>query len=276
MRNGTYMAFRKLHENVGTFDAVMAEETKRYAKEMEISDEEANEVLRAKMCGRWSDGVPLSKISTYDEWRAFGKEKGFYDKDPLVAAKAQNDYMKSTDAADFRYADDMSGYKCPVGAHMRRVNTRDYLDPMNKAGIDPDTGEQFANEKATSALNKRRRIMRRGLPYGPPNLDSKDNDTEQGVAMMLLGASLFRQFEFVQQQWIQYGLDFHQGNNTCPLLGDHTHHKRHTIASDPKTGKPPYIMSKLDNFVECRGGDYFFIPSMTALRLLAMGIIDPT
>ncbi len=62
MRNGTYMAFRKLHENVATFEKVLAEETKRYAKEMDISEEEANETLRAKMCGRWSDGIPLSKI----------------------------------------------------------------------------------------------------------------------------------------------------------------------------------------------------------------------
>jgi len=276
MRNGTYMAFRKLHENVATFARILTEEAKRYAKVMDVPEDEAEETLRAKMTGRWSDGVPLSKIPCYDEWRQFGKDKGFYNKNPLVAAQKQGEYLKSRHAADFRYADDMSGYKCPVGAHMRRMNTRDYLDPLNKVGTDPDTGAQYANPDATSALNKRRRIMRRGLPYGPPDFEHKDNDTEQGVAMMLLGTSLFRQFEFVQQQWIQYGLDFHQGNNTCPLLGDHTHHKRHTIASDPASGKPPYVMSKLDHFVECRGGDYFFVPSLTALRMLAMGIIDPT
>ena len=159
---------------------------------------------------------------------------------------------------------------------MRRVNTRDYLDPLNNPGLDPKTGREAANPNATSALNKRRRILRRGLPYGPSNLEHKDDDTEQGVIMMIMGANLFRQFEFVQQQWIQYGLDFHQGNNTCPMLGDHSHHKRHTIESDPESGKPPYVMSTLKTFVECRGGDYFFAPSMTGLRMLAMGIIDPT
>ena len=91
-----------------------------------------------------------------------------------------------------------------------------------------------------------------------------------------MGASLSRQFEFVQQQWIQYGLDFNQGNNTCPMLGDHDTHKRFTITEDPKTGKPPYVMSKLKTFVEFRGGDYFFVPSMTALRMIATGIVDPT
>ena len=36
------------------------------------------------------------------------------------------------------------------------------------------------------------------------------------------------------------------------------------------------MMTKLKTFVECRGGDYFFVPSMIALRMIAMGIVDPT
>ncbi|MEL6426811.1 MAG: peroxidase, partial [Pseudomonadota bacterium] len=75
---------------------------------------------------------------------------------------------------------------------------------------------------------------------------------------------------------IQNGLDFNLVNNTCPLLGDHTHHTRHSIPSDPKSGRPPYVMDKLKTFVETRGGDYFFIPSLTALRMIGMGVVDPT
>ena len=278
MQNGTFFAFRKLHENVGSFDAVVAEEAEQYAKVMNVPIEEAKETLRAKMCGRWSDGVPLSKVPTYDEWVAFGEKMGFRGAgvDPIEGYKKNLAYIASPLARDFRYGDDMTGFKCPGGAHMRRMNTRDYLDPLNKGGIDEATGKPFENPEATSALNKRRRILRRGLPYGPHSFEHKDDDTEQGVIMIIMGASLFRQFEFVQQQWIQYGLDFHQGNDTCPLLGNHDHHKRHTIPSDPKSNKPPYVMSKLKTFVECRGGDYFFVPSMTALRMMAMGIVDPT
>ncbi|MEM6889302.1 MAG: peroxidase [Pseudomonadota bacterium] len=274
-QNGTFMAYRKLHEFVDRFDAVVDEEAERYAKVLEVPFEEARETLRAKMCGRWSDGVPLATVPTFKRWQAFRTEKGFNDKDPVKALENLAKYLRSPEASDFRYADDMPGFSTPNGAHIRRMNTRDYLDPLNTPGVD-SSGDPHPNETATHALNKRRRILRRGLPYGPLEPSDKIDTPEQGVAMMVIGASLFRQFEFVQQQWVQYGLDFHQGNNTCPMLGDHRHHKRFTIPSDPRSGKPPYIMSKLQTFVECRGGEYFFIPSMTCLRLIAMGVVDPT
>ena len=274
-QNGTFMAYRKLHENVGSFEAVLREEAGRYASVMDIPENEALDTLRAKVCGRWSDGVPLAVFPTYEGWKALRAEKGFDDPDPVKALENQAAYLHSPEASDFRYADDMPGFKVPGGAHIRRMNTRDYLDPLNKGGVD-ENGDPLPNENATHALNKRRRILRRGLPYGASDPAKNSDITEQGVAMMLIGASLFRQFEFVQQQWVQYGLDFHQGNNTCPMLGEHRVHTRHTISADPRSGKPPYIMSKLKTFVECRGGEYFFIPSMTALRMIAMGIVDPT
>ncbi len=274
-QNGTFMAYRKLHENVTSFADVVNDEAKRFAAVMDVSDDEARETLLGKMCGRWSDGVPLAVVPTFDAWQAFRAEKGFDDPDPIRALKNRTNYLRSPEASDFRYANDMPGFKVPGGAHIRRMNTRDYLDPLNTPGVDSD-GNPYPNHKASHALNKRRRVLRRGLPYGGSDPARNSDETEQGVAMMIIGTSLFRQFEFVQQQWVQYGLDFHQGNNTCPMLGDHRHHTRFTITSDPKSGKPPYIMSKLKTFVECRGGEYFFVPSMTALRLIAMGIVDPT
>ena len=281
MQNGTFMAYRKLHENVASFREVVDAEAAQYAETMGVDLPQAKETLLAKMCGRWSDGVPLAAVPGYDEWIALGTKLGWRDdtgamlKTP-IAWKKNVAYIRSPAASDFRYADDMAGFKCPGGAHVRRMNTRDYLDPLNRFGIDPETGKQFENPKATHALNKRRRVLRRGLPYGPPNFEPRDDASEQGVIMMVMGVDLFRQFEFVQQQWIQYGLDFHQGNNTCPMLGRHDHHTRHMIPSDPESGKPPYMMTRLKTFVECRGGDYFFVPSMIALRMIAMGIVDPT
>jgi hypothetical protein len=40
--------------------------------------------------------------------------------------------------------------------------------------------------------------------------------------------------------------------------------------------KPPYFCSKMPTLVETGGGDYFFVPSMTCLRMIGLGIIDPT
>ena len=274
--NGSFMVYRKLHEHVDRFRDVLAAEGASYARAMGVGQAEAEATLRAKMCGRWPDGVPLATHPTFAAWQAFRAESGFDDPDPITAATRHEAYVRSAASSDFRYADDMEGLRCPGGAHIRRMNTRDYLDPANRTGTDPATGAPHANAAATSALNRRRRVLRRGLPYGPPDGRAPGTDTEQGVALMVIGASPFRQFEFVQQQWVQYGLDFHQGNNTCPLLGDHGRHARFTIPSDPATGKPPYVMSKLRTFVECRGGDYFFVPSLTALGLIAMGVVDPT
>ncbi|MDW4498775.1 peroxidase [Sulfitobacter sp. D35] len=275
MRNGSFMAYRKLHEKVGSFSEVIRTEGERFARVRGVSQGEAEATLCAKLCGRWVDGIPLAVAPDFESWTKLRGELGFDVEDPLQAFKNQIDYLKSPASSDFRYADDMPGYKTPSGAHLRRVNTRDYLDPLNTHGVDAD-GIPHRNEKATTQLNKRRRILRRGLPYGPPHGVEKTDDTEQGVAMMVVAASLFRQFEFVQQQWIQYGLDFNQGNDTCPMLGNHEVHKRFTIQSDPKSGKAPYVMSGLKTFVECRGGDYFFLPSLSALRQLAMGVVDPT
>ena len=48
------------------------------------------------------------------------------------------------------------------------------------------------------------------------------------------------------------------------------------IQVEPDSDEAPYILSNIPRLVETRGGDYFFIPSMTALRMIAKGIVDPT
>ena len=166
---------------------------------------------------------------------------------------------------DFRYNDDPQGLKCPLTSHMRRINTRDMLAPRPTDG---------------SVLNNRRRILRRGLPYGDSSPGVSDA-AEHGIIMLVVCASLFRQYEFVQQQWLNYGLDSNAGNDTCPLVGNHEPgtdgpKAKFVIASDPKTGRPPFIVEGIPQFVETRGGEYFFVPSMTALRMIGMGTVDPT
>lgn len=254
-RNGTFFAYRKLHEDVAGFRAWIASTARGLAVAWNIADPDAaRETLMAKIAGRWSDGVPLMAAPTFAAWEAFNRDYP----DPGDGSVNVGRYRR---LVSFGYREDPQGIKCPVGAHTRRMSTRDMLDPH---ASDPDP-----RHRAGSALNNRRRILRRGLPYGGP-------DGEQGIVMLALCASLARQFEFVQQQWLNYGLDFGLGNDTCPLVGVHAPDARFVIAADPASGNPPFIASAIPQFVTVRGGDYFFMPSMSALRMIGMGVIDPT
>ena len=98
---------------------------------------------------------------------------------------------------------------------------------------------------------------------------------------MMICANIRRQFEFVQQQWMNYGNDFKLGNDKDPITGNQCHDEkgsdgRMIIMSEPGAGKRPLLCGGIPRFVETRGGEYFFIPSLTALRMIGEGIIDPT
>jgi deferrochelatase/peroxidase EfeB len=262
-RNGTFYAYRKLHQNVAAWRRYLAAQAEPFAAVMDIPRDQAVPTLMAKFAGRWPDGVPLMAAPTYDEWQVVVRRR----------AEAERADDKATIAAmeralvEFTFRDDPAGVKCPFSSHLRRANTRDMLDPL--------FGATDRKRWGGSILNNRRRILRRGLPYGQAP-DGDDDSGEHGIVMLACCASLFRQFEFVQQQWMQYGLDFGSGNDTCPIVGTHGKDAKYVIATDPASGKPPFICGSLPHFVETRGGDYFFVPSMTALRMIASGTVDPT
>jgi Dyp-type peroxidase family len=228
-RNGTFMVYRKLHQNVATFRTYLDEHGARYPG--------GKEKLAAKFVGRWRDGTPLSVSPDRP--------------DPAIVADNQRN-------TNFTYGNDAAGIKCPMGAHIRRANPRDAFG-------------------FNGGLINRRRIMRRGLPYGefvPEGQPVSDAD-DRGIIFMALNASIFRQFEFVHQQWIEYGNDSHQGNDKDFLLGNHTGRDRFVIQGDSHPQNPPFVCGGLPNFVELRGGDYFFVPSLTAIAMMATGNVDP-
>jgi Dyp-type peroxidase family len=228
--NGTFMVYRKLHQNVATFRKYLEEKGRLYPG--------GKEKLAAKFVGRWQDGTPLELSPDRQD-------------QSIVADKNKN--------TNFTYGADLDGTRCPIGAHIRRTNPRDAFGFNGK-------------------LIDRRRISRRGMVYGPyvpPDQSANDTD-EHGVVFMALNASLFRQFEFVQQQWIEYGNDARQGNDKDVLLGNHEDAGKFMIqGTADDTKDPPFLCGGLPNFVELRGGDYFFMPSITALRLIAANAVDP-
>lgn len=227
--NGSFMVYRKLHQNIATFRRYLEDKAALYAG--------GKEKLAAKLIGRWRDGTPIELSPNVPDTE-------------IVKDKQRN--------VNFTFGGDLDGARCPVGAHVRRTNPRDAFGFNGR-------------------LINRRRITRRGLPYGPyvPEDQPARDDGEHGIIFMALNASLFRQFEFVQQQWVEYGNDARLGNDKDMLMGNHGGDDRYTIQGTEDPENPPFVCGGLPNFVELRGGEYFFLPSMTALRMIVAGTVDP-
>ncbi|MBA3666617.1 MAG: Dyp-type peroxidase [Sphingomonas sp.] len=254
-RNGTFMAYRKLQQNVVAFRKWIDETAPRYGAVSGIVDPiAARATLMAKIAGRWPDGAPISLFPDYATWVA--------TEDSATATVEERRRL-----SNFAYFDDPDGVKCPLTSHVRRANPRDTNGPAPSDGRTPS--------KSGTVLTDRRRILRRGLPYGVCPADATV-EGEHGIVILILCASLQRQFEFMQQQWVNYGADARAGNDTDPLIGLHGDKAKFVIPGDPSEGRLPFIADALPQFVETRGGAYFFVPSMTALQMLGLGIIDPT
>jgi Dyp-type peroxidase family len=151
---------------------------------------------------------------------------------------------------EFRFFDDdRLGRGCPLGSHVRRGNPRDGLAPT-------------ANEKQTllDAANNHR-ILRRGRKFGP-DIDDRtvDDGVDRGLLFICLNTDIGRQFEFVQQTWVLNSNFTVLFNETDPLIGPPGDM---TIPEAPLRRIIP-----VETFVQMAGGEYFFLPSMAALRYL--------
>jgi Dyp-type peroxidase family len=216
-RNGTYVAFRKLHQKVAEF--------RRYLRANAVGPDD-EELLAAKMMGRWRSGAPLALCALHD--------------DPALGAdRARNN------AFLFR-ADDALGYKTPPGSHVRRCNPRD----ADVAGV-----------------VRLHRMVRRGTAYGPPLPRGllEDDGADRGLMFAFVGAHLKRQFEFVQSEWINGGDFLGLGDTKDPVAGAADGAGAFSIPRRPI----PRRVQGLARFVVTRGGEYGFMPSLSALRWLA-------
>ncbi len=145
----------------------------------------------------------------------------------------------------FDYRDDPNGQRCPIASHVRRANPR---------------GATIVQRYA----NHTRRIIRRGMPYGP-----LPDTGEEGLLGNFIGASLSAQFEALMNDWVNVGMqDPRITGSNDPLLG----------ANDPRTswfsfpvGDDVITLRGFDRFIDTRGGAYTFIPGLSALRTLAAG-----
>lgn len=216
-RNGTFLVFRKLHTNVAEFREYIRAQGRDRADE---------ELLAAKMVGRWPSGAPLVLAPERD--------------DPELGAdpKRNNDFLYKTE--------DPRGLKCPLGAHARRMNPRD-------ADI--------------IGIQRLHRIIRRSTSYGPmlPDGVMEDDGEDRGIIFVGAATHLERQFEFLKTQWVDDGVFIGAPDELDPLVGAADGEGQFTIPQRPIRRR----LNNLPAFVVNRGGEYCFIPSLSALRWLS-------
>jgi Dyp-type peroxidase family len=171
VRNGSYVVFRKLHQRVAAF--------RQYLKQ-NSSSPEAEELLAAKMMGRWRSGAPLALCPLRDN--------------PEIGAD-----LRQNNAFLFKQ-DDSIGYKTPCGSHIRRMNPRD----ADVAGV-------------VRIHRMIRRGTSYGPPL--PNGVLEDDGVDRGLMFAFVGAHLGRQFEFVQSEWMNGGSFFGGSHEKDPIAG---------------------------------------------------------
>ncbi len=170
-RNGTYIVFRKLHQRVAEF--------RQYLKASSTGPED-EELLAAKMMGRWRSGAPLALCPFHD--------------DPELGAdpRRRNDFLYRED--------DPAGFKTPGGSHIRRTNPRD------------------ASIAGFARIHRMIRRGTAYGPLFPEGV-LEDDGADRGLIFAFVGAHPGRQFEFVQSQWINDGVFFGAGEAKDPIVG---------------------------------------------------------
>ena len=229
-RNGSYLVLRQLEQDVASFW--------QYVERNTGNGSQTAEALAAKFVGRWTDGTPLT-----------------LEQEPPPASSPPRSLDDLLEENDFRFLDeDAHGLRCPVGSHIRRANPRDSL-PLGDAG-------------KSLRVSQRHRILRRARSYGPFITTPNEPDgKERGLMFACLNADIGRQFEFVQQTWLDAPAFGGLHGERDPLLGSQPNGSggEMTVPRCPVRQK----LTDLPRFVTVRGGGYFFLPAMSALDFLA-------
>ncbi len=184
-RNGSYVVFRKLHQRVAAF--------RQYLK-ANCSGPEDEELVAAKMMGRWRSGAPLTLCPLHDH--------------PELGADPHRNN------AFLFQKDDAIGYHTPRGSHIRRMNPRD----ADVAGV-------------VRIHRMIRRGTSYGPPL--PDGVLEDDGVERGLIFAFVGANLGRQFEFVQSEWMNDGSFFGAGTTRDPVSGANSDADAYSFPSRP-------------------------------------------
>jgi len=193
------------------------------------STEQERELLAAKLVGRWRSGAPLALAPDVDN--------------PSLGADPKRNN-------DFNYADDPRGRQVPLGSHIRRMNPRDtQLTRLSDINL--------------------HRLIRRGATYGPPYdpnaLSEADDEAPHGAIFLFISAKAMATMEFLQKEWINDGDFIGAHGERDPIIGRQEEAATFTIPKEPVRRR----VHGIQTFNVLRGGEYFFMPSISALNWLA-------
>ena len=263
--NGAFLVNRRLRQDVAGFwgwcEAEAAKSAARKVAPSEASEVAGGfsaDVLAAKIFGRWPSGCPLARSATADI-PALGSDKtannAYSFACPLDIPTASTDpYPKAASV-------DTLGLVCPLSAHTRKMNPRDGL-----------------NDVSTPI---KRRLMRRGLPYGPRMADPRsgiDDGIDRGLQFIAYCSNIEEQFEFLQRKWANQPHGPTDGaamSDIDPVIGQvapGASKPFHFVGLD---GQAHVVDAKgaarggASQFVTQTGGGYFFSPSISALIMLS-------
>ena len=191
--------------------------------------DEERELLAAKLVGRWRSGAPLTLAPTTDD-----------------AALGEDPQRNN----DFTYANDSRGRQAPLGCHMRRMNPRDTKMPV------------------LTDVNIHRIIRRSttyGAPYDPNAISDHDDEDARGIYFLFISAKAMSTLEFLQHEWINDGTFMNLRTERDPIVGLQEEGATFTIPKRPVRRR----IHGIQTFNVLRGGEYLFMPSLSALNWLA-------
>jgi len=230
--NGSFAVFKMIETDVVGFENFLQSN----------KDKIDPELLAAKICGRWRNGVPLALSPETDS----------------PAGGISLEQLNNFEYVNADGSGDPKGFRCPVGAHMRRINPR---------------GQPVTGQGHPGGSNNTHRLIRRGMPYGPTYDPTQPYDgIERGLLGYFINSSIENQYEFVLGHWVNdsefAGAVRLNPKSKDPMIG--TQDPAESIFVIPQAnGAPPIKINGFSSFVTTKAAAYCFLPSITAIKFIA-------
>jgi len=245
-RDGSYVVYRRLRQDVAAFERFVEHGSASLTRQGFSGITAEN--FGAMCVGRWKDGSPMARAPLAPDPDIARDRRAaqsfFFAKDtrPVVWRNPDREPDKFPAATM-----DGDGQRCPISAHIRKVNPRD-------EGTDIGQG----------ARTFRRRIIRRGVTFGPSY--KKDPKAERGLLFICYQASISDQFEFLWRVWSNGFNTPRADSGIDPILGQNGNGDPSARVANFVQGATHGKVEIPERFVISTGAAYLFAPSISAIR----------